>query len=247
VAGGVTDLDRRMLNGALALYDVPDIEAFCVIVLMRYCSKTRTRLRQEDFDDGVAFLIGEAWRISQKFDAARGARFSSVAYSQLTFRCVDYQRKLLGRTKWTWSPNAVERGTAHTTEYERERTAILSLDAPATRDDRSGTSLGDTLDQAQEFLVEVVADGRIAESVERRSLIHEFLSMKDDGIIWVLAEVPALEVLKSRMDDVPHVVERDDEPRQTKYRLFSLIRLAPRSGFPTSSMESLYLATCPRG
>jgi len=134
-----------VLNGTLALYDVPDVEELCVKILARYCTKTRTRLRPEDFDDGVAYLIGEAWRLSEKFDASRGARFSSVAYSQLTFRCVDYQRKLLRRTRWKWSPEAVAKGSASKTEYERDRLVPLSLDAPTSRSEPSGPSLGETL------------------------------------------------------------------------------------------------------
>lgn len=111
-----------MLNTTYALADMEDVEGFCSRVAHLFCNRTRTRLDAADFEDLVSFLIAECWRLSERYTPTTSrARFKSYAYGPLTYRCTDWTRKHLGRSKWQWSNGKV---------YERERPQVASLDRP---------------------------------------------------------------------------------------------------------------------
>ena len=124
----------RLLPQRLELFDVPDIEDVARRVLKGYCTKNGTRLGLADQEDCVAFLVAEAWIVSERFDASRGAPFSAIIRVRLSFRCTDWMRGRLGRSTWKFS--------SHT--YTRERPVPLSLDGGAPGDE-PGRSLSETL------------------------------------------------------------------------------------------------------
>jgi hypothetical protein len=120
------------------LLDVEDVEA---VVRQELADATRRRggyLRA----DAVAWLLGEAWQASERFDPGRGVPFRAYLKRTIKLRSVDFLRAQLGRSRWTFSDGRV---------HERERRQPLSLDGPAggPSDDRLGDTLpGSGLDDA---------------------------------------------------------------------------------------------------
>lgn len=100
-----------------ALLDVDDVEGLLALVVDR--SPHARELRQHERDDLVAWLLGEAWILSQQYrPGPRG--FSSYLYVSAQRRVVDHVRRTRGRTRWSWSDGRV---------YERPRPQFVSLDA----------------------------------------------------------------------------------------------------------------------
>ncbi len=120
-----------MLAGKLELHGVADVEGLCARALDTYLRGTRTHLRPHDREDALAYLIGEAWRIGERWEP-RGVAFSTYLYRLLSARCVDWTRSHLGRTRWQFGDGS---------SYVRDRTVPLSLDARTPE----GHSLGDDL------------------------------------------------------------------------------------------------------
>jgi hypothetical protein len=108
-----------LLRGRLALHDVDDAEKFCARILDDQLRAFGVRLRSHDQEDALAFLVGEAWRLSGRYDPSVGQSFSKYARQPLKLRFVDWLRTKLGRTRWSQS----DRG-----RVERPRREVLSLD-----------------------------------------------------------------------------------------------------------------------
>jgi hypothetical protein len=127
-----------LLHGQLALHDVVDVEKFCGRILDDQLRAFGIRLRSHDDEDAVAYLIGQTWELSLRYDPAHGQSFSKFARAQLRLRVVDWLRKKLGRTNWSQSDRGV---------VKRARREVLSLDrfVDETRELDGGIGAG-TLD-----------------------------------------------------------------------------------------------------
>lgn len=74
-----------MLTSTLALHDVRDAEAFCASILRRKGIPVD--------EDTLAYLVGECWILSTRFDGTQGSRFSAWAKLTLERRLIDRARK----------------------------------------------------------------------------------------------------------------------------------------------------------
>jgi DNA-directed RNA polymerase specialized sigma subunit len=101
------------------LHDADDAEKFCARILDDQLRAFGVRLRSHDQEDALSYLIGEAWRLSVRYDPSVGQRFSTYARRHLGLRFVDWLRAKLGRTRWSQS----DRG-----RVDRPRREVLSLD-----------------------------------------------------------------------------------------------------------------------
>lgn len=80
-----------MLNGTLTLHDIRDTEAFCNHLI----HNSHLDLQPRDRDDLLAYLISEAWRLSETYDHGNPkypSRFSVIATDRLRKRITDWLR-----------------------------------------------------------------------------------------------------------------------------------------------------------
>jgi hypothetical protein len=119
-----------LLSRPWALHDIADVESFCTGIATR----SRLELSYHDREELTAFLIAECWQLSLRYEAGRGSTTSFIGWAttNLRLRCVDWQRKRFGRTRWTFSGHV----------YERPRPQLLSLDELDPGHDRMGQPLG---------------------------------------------------------------------------------------------------------
>jgi hypothetical protein len=104
-----------LLGRVWALEDIESVERL-VYSLVR---DVEARLQPHEYDDLIAYLLGEVWAIYRQWDRGKTPSFRQYCTYLLRFKIVDHARKERGRTKWRWT-NA---------SYSRERPRVLSLDA----------------------------------------------------------------------------------------------------------------------
>jgi hypothetical protein len=159
-----------LLNGRLELHApncrgtcrpddcVADLEAFCGSIRAAHFGVGVKRgdgtvngqltLTHSDREDLLAYLLGRAWELSQRFNPAddgRGSnRLAGFLTQRLHFACTDWTRARWGSTRF--GPIAVFTPTAHPevhiteasldVEYEGDYEDVLDLDAarPGTRE-----------------------------------------------------------------------------------------------------------------
>jgi hypothetical protein len=89
---------RRLLSHTWSLGDVDDVEAFCGAALDRWLRRYRLRWTDSRYEDMLADLLGEAWRLwSEAYDEARGLGFASYASFKLRCYLIDHSRRELAR------------------------------------------------------------------------------------------------------------------------------------------------------
>ena len=133
-----------LLSRPFALFDVRDVEG---LALKAINDGQRVELRPHQRDDLCAYLIGEIWALSLRFDPARGS-FAAFAYHTARLRKIDWLRKEHGRTRWQFAGRT----------YERERPLLVSLDGPDRHqlDDALATGGGDPASDSDQDLGGVV-------------------------------------------------------------------------------------------
>jgi hypothetical protein len=106
-----------LLPRPLELHNIRDVEAFCRRILDNHIRKT-SNLGPDDYDEALAYLIGETWILSERFTPnGPHVKFSPYAHKLLNCRIVDWRRSRY-RTRWQFT------GSTH----ERQRVDPLSLD-----------------------------------------------------------------------------------------------------------------------
>lgn len=114
-----------MLLRQWSLHDVEDVEAFCGRVLDERLKRFGAVLRPDVYDDAMAYLLVETWKLSTKWEPAKGIpSFSTFAYRRLRFAVVNWFRATYGDSR-------------HSKGRRAALNATLSLDADAA----SGTQL----------------------------------------------------------------------------------------------------------
>lgn len=88
-----------VLNGVLSLGDIRNVEKACDRIVDQALLARRANLSPEEREEVVAFLIGEAWILWQRYDPSRGATFATYAYPQLRMRMLDWWRRKVGRLR----------------------------------------------------------------------------------------------------------------------------------------------------
>lgn len=100
-----------MLNGKLALYDIDDVEAFCVRILERNAKDLAQPgdYHQQRFQDCLAFLIATCWELSSKWGSE--GSFRAGAGTILAARIIDWRRQPVqgGRTRFQFSDRTIDR------------------------------------------------------------------------------------------------------------------------------------------
>lgn len=81
-----------MLSRRYALRDVADVERFASRVLRDEVARYGAYLRDDQFEDALGWLIGEAWLLEQRYDPTRGLLFSTYLRGVLRLRVVDWYR-----------------------------------------------------------------------------------------------------------------------------------------------------------
>jgi hypothetical protein len=101
---------------------VEDVEAFCARVLDERLKRFGAVLRPDVYEDALAYLFAETWKLSLKWDPAKGIpSFSTFAYRRLRFAVVNWYRATLGDSRY----NSARRAALN---------ATLSLDAGISSD-----------------------------------------------------------------------------------------------------------------
>jgi hypothetical protein len=105
-----------LLQRPVPLGDVRDIERFCRTLL----NDISEHLEWSEYDHWLADLIGISWEIHERWDVERTPSFQQYLAWKLREHAIpSLIRAHRGRTSWKWSDSG----------YERERPAVLSLDA----------------------------------------------------------------------------------------------------------------------
>ena len=117
----------KLLGTPLELHDVKDTEALCRSVLDRVLRSWGARLRSDDYDDAVTFLIDHAWRLSTRYQQHPTMRFSTYCSRILERRIVDWYRSKFGDSR-----------------YRNTRPIVLSLEKLLEDADANAGEIDDT-------------------------------------------------------------------------------------------------------
>jgi len=119
----------------LELHDVSDVFAFASAIAER----SGLSLGWHDREDLVAYLVSEAWILSERYergDERYRSNFSGFATPLLRLRCTDWLRRKSGRTIWRFrNPDGSIR------IHERPRAILVSLDVNDSDLDRLDETL----------------------------------------------------------------------------------------------------------
>jgi hypothetical protein len=108
-----------LLGRPWALHDVEDVERLVRTALDDGLRARGAHLRVHQYDDALAFLLGAAWEISERWEPGRGGvAFATFLYRTIRLRLVDWWRAEFGRSKWQFSNGA----------HVRERPVIYSIE-----------------------------------------------------------------------------------------------------------------------
>jgi hypothetical protein len=160
-----------LLGRTWGLHDVEDVEKFVSKVLDDALRARSAHLRPHEYEDALSYLLSEAWTLSERWEPSRSSvTFAGFAYRTLRLRVVDWYRSEFGRTKWQF---------AHRT-HDRERPAVLSLDADHSErgrlDEAVGPRAGDPTDDRDPDLGRLLTGG--SRQVARD---HELLGLEPPG------------------------------------------------------------------
>src|SRR5687767_13005185 len=138
-----------MLARQWSLHDVEDVEAFCGRVLDERLKRYGGVLRPDVYEDALAYLLAETWKLSIKWDPAKGIpSFSTFAYRRLRFAVVNWYRATYGDSRFNKGRRAALNAT-------------LSLDADFASDTQLvefiAGSAGDPADDRSPDLTRILA------------------------------------------------------------------------------------------
>jgi hypothetical protein len=101
-----------VLSRRWSLHDVEDVEAFCARVLDERLKRFGAVLRPDMYDDAMAYLLAETWKLSTKWDPAKGIpSFSTFAYRRLRFAVVNWYRATFGDSRYNTARRAALNAT----------------------------------------------------------------------------------------------------------------------------------------
>jgi hypothetical protein len=103
----------RLLSGKLALHDCEDVEALAQSVI----SRAALDLRPHQHEDLLAFLLGECWRLSLKYEQGKGSTTSFVGWATTNLRL---------RSSTGYAPNSGGRATSSATAYTNGSSLVSS-------------------------------------------------------------------------------------------------------------------------
>lgn len=101
----------KLLGSPLELHDVRDTESLCRSVLDRVLRTWGARLKPDDYEDALTFLLEHAWKLSGRYEQHPTMKFSTYCSRILEKRIVDWYRKRFGDAR-----------------YRQSRPIVLSLD-----------------------------------------------------------------------------------------------------------------------
>jgi DNA-directed RNA polymerase specialized sigma24 family protein len=140
-----------VLSRRYSLHDVEDVEAFCARVLDERLKRYGGVLRPDMYEDALAYLVVEAWKLSGKWDPAKGIpSFSTFAYRRLRFAVVNWYRITLGDSRFHKGRRAALNATLSLDADAASGTELVELVAGSAgdpADDRSPISLGSSMKQ----------------------------------------------------------------------------------------------------
>jgi hypothetical protein len=94
------------------MHDVEDVEAFCGRVLDEQLKRFGAVLRPDVYEDAMAYLLAETWKLSTKWDPAKGIpSFSTFAYRRLRFAVVNWYRATFGDSRYNSARRAALNAT----------------------------------------------------------------------------------------------------------------------------------------
>jgi RNA polymerase sigma factor (sigma-70 family) len=82
-----------LLNGRLRLGEVESAELFCRQVLEDRLRRMGAFLNPTEYEDCLSYLVADAWALWQRYDPAKGSRFSTFAYRILSRRVASWYRQ----------------------------------------------------------------------------------------------------------------------------------------------------------
>jgi len=107
-----------MLQRPLVLGDLADVESVCVGIVQHSLNGSAAHLRHAQFEEAVAYLIGETWILWRRYDPER-AKFATYAYPLLRNRMIDFWRSQLGSSRSAPRPTIVSLDELDDSELER--------------------------------------------------------------------------------------------------------------------------------
>lgn len=131
-----------LLAHRLDLGNLIDVEAFCSRIVTRQLASAGGYLEPADREDAIAYLIGEAWILYSRFDAAKGATFWTYSSPVLQRRMVDWYRTKFGRSSNAPRPRMVSTDELERTELERALSGRTGDDPANSYSDLAGQLAG---------------------------------------------------------------------------------------------------------
>jgi RNA polymerase sigma factor (sigma-70 family) len=115
-----------LLSEPLPLADVENAELLCRKVLEDWLRSKGAWLNEHEYDDALSYLLAEAWKLSRRFDPAKGTRsFSTFAFRILWKRVPSWYRQRFGDTRYRTAAELVAFDEDH------DDVAALTYEQPA--------------------------------------------------------------------------------------------------------------------
>lgn len=111
---------RSMLTGVLALGDVEDVEKWCTWIVSNWIKTSGALLTHQQRRELVTYLIGEAWKLSEKFDPERYSSFSAYSKYILSRRIANWYHEEFGDSR---------SGTKRPQPISLDSSTVLNTDA----------------------------------------------------------------------------------------------------------------------
>ena len=93
----MTASSPQMLPRIWSVRDVVDVEMLCRGALAEQLRRTNVDPSPADYDEALAYLLGEVVVLEQRFEERPGIQFRPWLYSMLRRRVIDYWRSWYGR------------------------------------------------------------------------------------------------------------------------------------------------------
>ena len=128
----MTASSPQMLPSLWAVRDVADVEMLCRGALAEQLRRTNVDPSPTDYDEALAYLLGEVVVLEQRFEERPGIQFRPWLYSMLRRRVIDYWRSWYGRNGQhrIIDQRPAEQGRADRLEAIGSSDGIVDTDGP---------------------------------------------------------------------------------------------------------------------
>jgi len=126
---------------------VADVEMLCRGALAEQLRRTNVDPSPADYDEALAYLLGEVVVLEQRFEERPGIQFRPWLYSMLRRRVIDYWRSWYGRNGQHRIPDDPD---VLVGDWDRTGGGFVNIDPPDPNDDPRDTRLERAVAQVAE-------------------------------------------------------------------------------------------------